>query len=173
MSATASQITCVSSVCLTVYADIDQRKHQSTASLTGLFEGNPIVSGGSPSQTTKDAENVSIWWRHHYNMKVSTGKGFIVSDIKQLDQLYITSIPFNITGVPMNKDIYFLMKMRRLFLLNYLDLRLWWTFPCSRFAYIITFNLTSKSQWAKMVLYAWSGEVCYYFAGTEMTDLHW
>ena len=33
----------------------DQRKHQSSASLTGEF----------PAQMASNAENVSIWWRHH------------------------------------------------------------------------------------------------------------
>ena len=32
---------------------------------TGLCEGNPPVTGRFPSQRASDAENVSIWWRHH------------------------------------------------------------------------------------------------------------
>ena len=28
-------------------------------------EGNPLMSGGYPSQSTSNAETVSIWWRHH------------------------------------------------------------------------------------------------------------
>ena len=40
---------------LTVYSDADQRKHQSSASLTGEF----------PAQRASNAENASIWWRHH------------------------------------------------------------------------------------------------------------
>ena len=31
----------------------------------GLCEGNPAVIGGFPSQRASNAENVSIWWRHH------------------------------------------------------------------------------------------------------------
>ena len=33
--------------------------------VTGLCEGNSPVTGEFPTQRTNDAENVSIWWRHH------------------------------------------------------------------------------------------------------------
>ena len=33
--------------------------------VTGLCEGTPPMTGGFPSQEANDAENVSIWWRHH------------------------------------------------------------------------------------------------------------
>ena len=32
--------------------------------VTGLCWGNPLVTGGFPSQMANNAENVSIWWRH-------------------------------------------------------------------------------------------------------------
>ena len=32
---------------------------------TGLCEGNAPVTGEFPAQRASDAENVSIWWRHH------------------------------------------------------------------------------------------------------------
>ena len=32
-----------------------------------LLRGDPPVTGGFPSQRASDAENVSIWWRHHIN----------------------------------------------------------------------------------------------------------
>ena len=64
MSAMASQITGVSIVCSTVCSDADQRKHQKHC-VIGLCEGNPPVTGGFPSQRASNAENVSIWWRHH------------------------------------------------------------------------------------------------------------
>ena len=54
MSTMASQITSVSTVCLSVYSGI-----------TGRCEGNPPVTCGFPSQKASNAENVSIWWRHH------------------------------------------------------------------------------------------------------------
>ena len=33
--------------------------------VTGLCEENPPVTSGFPSQRASNAENVSIWWRHH------------------------------------------------------------------------------------------------------------
>ena len=42
-------------------------KKTSKPRVTGLCEGNPpvTVTGGFPSQSASNAENVSIWWRHH------------------------------------------------------------------------------------------------------------
>ena len=44
-----------------------RRRSKKTSKLyiTGLGEGNPPVTGGFPSQRSSNAENVSIWWRHH------------------------------------------------------------------------------------------------------------
>ena len=33
--------------------------------VTGLCEGNSPVTGEFPSQSASEAENASIWWRHH------------------------------------------------------------------------------------------------------------
>ena len=33
--------------------------------VTGLCEGNSPVTGEFPAQRARNAENVSIWWRHH------------------------------------------------------------------------------------------------------------
>ena len=43
------------------------RKSKKTSKLrvTGIFCGNLPVTGRFPSQRASDAENVSIWWRHH------------------------------------------------------------------------------------------------------------
>ena len=54
MGAMASQITSLTIVYSTVYSGADQGKHQSSAG-TGEF----------PAQMASNAENVSIWWRHH------------------------------------------------------------------------------------------------------------
>ena len=63
MSLMASQITSLTVVYSTVYSDVDQRKHQSSASLAlcGEFTG----TGEFPAQRASFAEYVSIWWRHH------------------------------------------------------------------------------------------------------------
>ena len=59
-SATASQITSLTIVYSTVYSGADQRKQQCSASLA-VF----------PAQRASNAENVSIWWRHHANEQPS------------------------------------------------------------------------------------------------------
>ena len=51
-------------VCSTVYFR-GRSKKISKLRVTGLYEGNPPVTGGFPSQRASKAENVSIWWRHH------------------------------------------------------------------------------------------------------------
>ena len=63
MGAMASQITSLTIAYSTVYSGADLRKHQSSASLA--FAGNSPVTGEFPAQMASNAENVSIWWRHH------------------------------------------------------------------------------------------------------------
>ena len=64
MDAMASQITSLTIVYSTVYSDVDQRKHQRSASLA-FVRGNSPVTGEFPAQMASNAENVSIWCRHH------------------------------------------------------------------------------------------------------------
>ena len=40
-------------------------KKTSKLRVTGLCEGNSPMTGEFPAQRTSNAENVSIWWRHH------------------------------------------------------------------------------------------------------------
>ena len=40
-------------------------KKASKLRVTGLSEGNSPVTGEFPTQRASNAENVSIWWRHH------------------------------------------------------------------------------------------------------------
>ena len=63
MGTIASQITSLTIVFSSVYLDTDQRKHQSSALLA--FVGNSPEAGEFPAQMASNAENVSIWWRHH------------------------------------------------------------------------------------------------------------
>ena len=76
MRTMASQITSLTIVYSTVYSAADERKHQSAAWLafvrgihkrrvTGLCEGNSPVTSEFPTQRASNAENVSIWRRHH------------------------------------------------------------------------------------------------------------
>ena len=62
MNTMASQITSLTIIYSSVYSGADQRKHQSSASLA--FVNSP-VTGEFPTQRASNAENVSIWWRHH------------------------------------------------------------------------------------------------------------
>ena len=47
---------------------LSRRRSKSTPKLrvTGLCEGNSPATGEFPAQRVSNAENVSIWWRHHY-----------------------------------------------------------------------------------------------------------
>ena len=72
MGTMASQITGLTVVYSTVHSGADQRKHQSSASLAfvwGIHRGGGGGGGGGggefPAQMASNAENVSIWWRHH------------------------------------------------------------------------------------------------------------
>ena len=40
-------------------------KNISKLRVTGLCAGNSVVTGEFPAQMASNAENVSIWWRHH------------------------------------------------------------------------------------------------------------
>ena len=69
MSAMGSEIIGVSMVCSTVCS-----KKKSKLRVTGLCEGNSLVTGEFPSQRATNAENVSIWWRHHVQPKRRDGE---------------------------------------------------------------------------------------------------
>ena len=66
MGAVASQITSLTIAYSTDYSDA---KHYSTKTsklrATGLCAGNSTGRGEFPAQMASNAENVSIWWRHH------------------------------------------------------------------------------------------------------------
>ena len=47
-------------------------KKTSKLRVTGLCVGNPLVTGEFPAQRASNAENVSIWWRHHVLHFVAT-----------------------------------------------------------------------------------------------------
>ena len=64
MGAMAPQITSLTVVYSTVYSSPDKKK-TSKLRVTGLCLGNSPVTGEFPVQRVSNAENVSIWWRHH------------------------------------------------------------------------------------------------------------
>ena len=63
----ASQITSGSIVYSIICSDADQRNHQGSASLA--FVGEFIADRWISRTKASNAENVSIWWRHHGNKK--------------------------------------------------------------------------------------------------------
>ena len=74
MSVMASQITSLTIVYSTVYSKRRTKKTsklrtiglcEGNSPVTGEFEGNSPVTGEFPAQRASNAENVSIWWRHH------------------------------------------------------------------------------------------------------------
>ena len=65
MRAMASEITSLTIVYYSsVYTGADKKK-QSEHRVTDLCVGNSPMSGEFPTQRASNAENVSIWWRHH------------------------------------------------------------------------------------------------------------
>ena len=64
MDATASLITGVSIVYLTVFLKYRSKKPLKLR-VTGLCERNSLVTDEFPAQRASNVENVSIWWRHH------------------------------------------------------------------------------------------------------------
>ena len=64
MGTMGSQITSLTIVYSTVYSGADKGKHQSTASLA-IVRGIHWWLVNSHAQMASNAENVSIWWRHH------------------------------------------------------------------------------------------------------------
>ena len=86
MSAMASQITGVLILYSTVCSGVDQRKHQSFASLSvwGEFTGDrwiPRSHRWIPHTKASDAEHVSIWWRHHENRKYRCRRWVILHEM--------------------------------------------------------------------------------------------
>ena len=51
--------------CLLNYSFRRRSKKTSKLSVTGLCAGNSPVTGEFPTQMASNAENASIWWRHH------------------------------------------------------------------------------------------------------------
>ena len=60
-----------------------RRRSKKTSKLrdTGLYEGNSPVTGEFPAQRASNAENVSIWWRHHAVWYVSSAKTYSKSSM--------------------------------------------------------------------------------------------
>ena len=86
MSAMASQITSLAIVYSTFYSRRRSKK-TSNPRVTGLCEGNSPVTGEFPTQRASNAENGSIWWRHH----VTEVNPLVVIDRGELADPYCTT----------------------------------------------------------------------------------
>ena len=64
MCVVASLITSLTIVYSIVFSGADKKK-TSKRRVTGLWAGNSLGTGEFPAQMASNAENVSIWWRHH------------------------------------------------------------------------------------------------------------
>ena len=51
---------------------------------TGLCAGNSPVTGEFPAQSASNAENVSIWWRHHASWHFSAFSGISLCDFPSM-----------------------------------------------------------------------------------------
>ena len=92
----ASQITSLTIVYPTVYSGADQRKSASKLRVSGFARE-------FPAQMASNAENVSIWWRHHeyrYNhlWQESLAGGEPGISLKEVDQIIAMKTP--------NADVY-------------------------------------------------------------------
>ena len=76
MSAMASPITSLTIVCSAVYS-MCRSKKTSKLRVIGLCARNSPVIGEFPAQKASNAENVSIWWRHHV-CTILFSSGYIV-----------------------------------------------------------------------------------------------
>ena len=85
ISAIASQITGVSIACPNVCLSAYQRKHQSSASLAFVRWSHrwPV---DSPHKGASNAENVSIWWRHHAQT-IPVIPGFFFPNMSQFNPI--------------------------------------------------------------------------------------
>ena len=66
MSAMASQIISLTIVCSSRH----RSKKTPKLRVTGLCAGNSPATGEFPAQKPSNAENVSIWWRHHVSTQI-------------------------------------------------------------------------------------------------------
>ena len=65
-------------------------KKTSKPRVTGLCEGNSLETGEFPAQRVSNAENVSIWWRHHVQgtHRVPAQTTIIIYYVKMLQWRY-------------------------------------------------------------------------------------
>ena len=80
MSSMATLITSLTIVSSIIYS-MHRSKNISKLHVTGLCEGNSPVTSEFPAQRASNAENVSIWWRHHGGSSVPYSDIYPVLDL--------------------------------------------------------------------------------------------
>ena len=68
-----------------------QIKETSKLLVTDLYAGNSPVTGEFPAQMASNAENVSIWWRHHLVSKILL-LSFLGVDVPDQTKQYLLMI---------------------------------------------------------------------------------
>ena len=91
MSALVSQITSITIVYSTVYSRRISKKI-SKLRVTGLCAGNSPVTGEFPAQRDSNAENVSVWLRHHGSWAIDASNKELLHKQNTL-QFPIASVP--------------------------------------------------------------------------------
>ena len=102
MSLMVSQITRLTIVYSTVYSGVDQKK-TSKLRVTGLCAGNSPGTGEFSAQMASNAENVSIWWRHHAD---EVSRAIAKKGKNSMDQINKTNInDIKISYVKVNVEL--------------------------------------------------------------------
>ena len=80
--------------------------------VTGLCAGNSPVTGEFPTQKASNAENVSIWWRHH---GYGNDSCFALSDLKKQPTCRRFQTPYRSCNVTSNDRLLFCQHIREKF----------------------------------------------------------
>ena len=101
-----------------------RRRSKKTSKLrvTGLCEGNSPVTGEFPAQRVSNAENVSIWWRHHGSNAIRHW-GQVVKASSLLTWHIVPELDLNRRGAPRIGPI---------------PLQFWQNMPCLQTAQLAT-----------------------------------
>ena len=91
------------SVCSAVCSDWQQRNIMSA--LLYICEGNPVITGGFPTQRDRNTENVPIWW-HHNEELIKTSHNSSSWECYGVSLVGSLIWPHEILGVHYITDIY-------------------------------------------------------------------
>ena len=86
MGTMASQIISLTIVYSTFYSGADQRNHQCSASLAFVWG-----IGEFPAQMASNAENVSIWWRHHVHRR-NLPRSSLMDDVNMYISVHVYQV---------------------------------------------------------------------------------